>query len=202
MNREIEYRFYKYNKINIINKLKEIKATQSHTFVKYEFVVFYQDSNKNNYVRLRNENGILTLTNKIHDDIFPIEHQVVVSDFQKTIDFLLSIGLKIKYKFEKLREKWIIENTEIVFDIYPAVQEYMEIESKTIEELEKYCLLFQLDPKQHKSIPLSIFYYNTFGFKNIPANLSFENMQEKLTPLIKKNKNLFEKITNFQKKLL
>ena len=46
------------------------------------------------------------------------------------------------------------------------------------------------------------FYYNTYGFKNIPANLSFENMQEKLTPLIKKNINLFEKITNFQKKLL
>ena len=43
MNREIEYRFYKYNKNNIINKLKEIKATQCHSFVKYEFVVFYQD---------------------------------------------------------------------------------------------------------------------------------------------------------------
>ena len=201
-NREFEYRFYNYDKHNIIIKLKELNAIQVHDFVKYEFIVFNHPLKKKDYIRLRNENNIYKLTHKIYDNLFPQETEITVDNFQITCDMLLKLGCTIKYKFEKLREKWIIDNTEIVFDMYPGMNEYMEIESNSIDELNKYTILLNLNIKNHKWIPLNVRYKYIYGFTNIPENLTFENVEEKMKPLIKKNILDFNKNIIFQKKFI
>ncbi len=108
-------------------------------------------------------------------------------------------GVNVKYNFMKIREKWRVKNTEIVFDMYPGLPEYMEIESKTLEELNEICELLKLEPKNHKWKPLNQVFKDTYDIDKAPKDLTFANLDEKLKPLIKKNIEIFENLNDIQK---
>lgn len=198
MEREYEYKFYEYNKEIIIKQLLDLGALQVHDFVLYKFTVF----NNKKYIRVRTENDKILLTVKIHDEIFPIEKQIEVNDYIKTIELIELLGFKIKYQFEKLRQKFVYNNIEIVFDMYPGLPEYMEIEAKSIKELNEFCKLLNLSHKNNKWKPLIKMMDDKYGITKIIEDLTFSNAEEKIKPLIKKNMDFFENLINIQKKYI
>ena len=199
--REFEYRFYNYDKNHILSKLKEINAEKVHDYTLYKFVVF-DSKYKNKYIRLRKEKDNIYLTIKIHDNKFPIEKEIIVSNYNETIDMMVLLGFPIKYHFEKIREKYIYNNCEIVFDMYPGLPEYMEIEADNIDNLNNFTILLNLDNNDHKWNSIPKLFDTIYGIKENIPNLSFENMENKILPLIKKNKNIFENLIDIQKKYI
>jgi adenylate cyclase class 2 len=198
MDREYEYKFYNYNKDDILKQLKDLGGELVHDYVLYQFTVF---ENKK-YVRLRKENGEIYLTVKIHDNEFPIEKQIKVDDYQKTIELLQLLGFKIKYQFEKLRQKFNYNGIEIVFDMYPGMPEYMEIEAKSSNQLNEFCKLMNLNQKNNKWKSLVKILKDKYDIDKMIDNLTFVNTEEKMKPLIKKNMDFFENLIKIQKKYI
>ena len=198
MDREYEYKFYNYNKDEILTQIKDLGGELVHDYVLYQFTVF---ENKK-YVRLRKENGDTFLTVKIHDNEFPIEKQIKVDDYQKTIELLQLLGFKIKYQFEKLRQKFKYYDVEIVFDMYPGFPEYMEIEAKTYSQLNEFCKLLNLNQKNSKWKSLAKILKDKYDIDEMIDNLTFANTEEKMKPLIKKNMDFFENLIKIKKKYL
>ena len=132
---EFEYRFFKYNKDNIISKIKALGGKQVHIPVLYSSYKYYHPYNDIKYmeIRVRKEYNktCLTIKKKIKNK-FDDEYEVDVSDFEKMDKIMTLLGAERKYFVEKIREKWlIIDSGEIVFDQYPGAPEYMEVESQT-----------------------------------------------------------------------
>ena len=200
MKREFEYRFYDYNKEELVNRIFELDGEKVHDYMLYKFTVF--NTEDKTYLRLRKENDLIYLTHKIHDEKFPFETQITVSSYDDTINLLTILGHSIKYQFEKLREKYKYKDTEIVFDMYPGAPEYVEIEAPNITELNYTCFLLGFDITKHSYKTLHSTWLDNFGFKNNCNNLTFNNIEEKMKPFVKKNIDSFEKLIDFQKKLL
>lgn len=87
----------------------------------------------NAWVRVRDEGNRATLTLK---DMPPeggaIEEQkeseVVVSDFNETIEIMRNIGLTEKAFQESYREIWLLDAVEIMIDEWPWLEPFVEIE--------------------------------------------------------------------------
>jgi adenylate cyclase class IV len=200
LKKEYEYRFYKYNKEELVNKILELGGEKVHNYTLYKFTVF--NTKDKTYLRLRQENDKIFLTHKIFDDKFPYETQIEVSSYNDSLKLLTLIGHSIKYQFEKLREKYKYKNTEIVFDMYPGAPEYVEIESLNITELDDVCGLLGFDIKHNQFYPLQFIWNKNYGITDKIKNLTFDNIDEKMKPFVKKNVDSFEKLIDFQKKLL
>lgn len=194
---ELEYRFYDFNKKNIVNKIKELGGENIHSHTLMEFTVF----NSPSYLRLRKELDKVYLTSKNHSGKFAIEREIEVSNYEETKELLKMSGLTVKYEFMKIREKYKYKNTEIVFDMYPGLPEYIEVESKSIEELNDICNLLSLDIKKHIWKPLNSIFKQLYDISNPPKNLTFYNLEEKLKPLVKKNVDIFENLNEIQKEI-
>lgn len=200
LKREFEYRFYEYNKEELIDRILELGGEKIHDYMLYKFTVF--NTEDKTYLRLRQENDTIYLTHKIFDEKFPFETQIAVSSYDETLNLLTMIGHSIKYQFEKLREKYKYKDTEIVFDMYPGAPEYVEIEALDITELNNTCSLLNFDINKHSHKTLYSVWLDNFGVKNKINNLTFKNIEEKMKPFVKKNIETFEKLINFQKSLL
>jgi len=198
MDREYEYKFYEYNKKELIEKINNLGGQLVHDYSVYHFTVF---QNKK-YIRLRKENGDNYLTVKVHDNEFPIEKQIKVDDYEKTIELMELLGFKIKYQFEKLRQKFQYNDIEIVFDMYPGFPEYMEIEAKNVKQLNEFCKLIGLEKKNNKWKSLVLILNHTYGIDKMIDGLTFSNAEEKMKPLIKKNMDIFENLMIIQKKYI
>ena len=69
MPKEYEAKFLNVNVKNIRTKLKQLGATKVHSFVKFRRVVFKLCNSKiKGYVRIRDENGVVTMTSKTDKD--------------------------------------------------------------------------------------------------------------------------------------
>jgi len=97
---------------------------------------------------------------------------------------------------EKIREIWQVKNTEIVFDTDPGIDDKLEIESKTKTELNKMVKYFglKLEDKQDR-------YMNLFGIV-IPKtiDLKFQNVKKELLKCVKKDKEKFIELVDYQLK--
>ena len=86
----------------------------------YHFRYNHPYKNNKDFIRLRNEGKQITLTYKIHDQKFPIEHEIIVNNFNEGNTILKLLGCKYDFEIHKLREIWKLEGCkEIVFDLYP-----------------------------------------------------------------------------------
>jgi adenylate cyclase class IV len=192
---ELEYRFYDYCKPTIIQTLINNGGVKIHDPIVMELTVF----NASTYLRVRKEYNKVLLTSKSYKGTFAVEKEIEVADYNDTIESMKKSGYSIKYDFMKIREKYYYKNTEIVFDMYPGLPEYMEIESKTLDELNEVCSLLNLDISKHTWKHLNEWFTEIYGIVKVPKNLTFGNLEEKLKPLIKKNHDLFDNINKYQK---
>ena len=157
---------------------------------------------KDSYVRIRNEGKQITMTSKSNlKNKFVTEYEVEIDDFQSGVDLLLSLGCKIKYYAEKIRETWKIPGCkEIVFDSYPGLKEYIEIECNSEKILNS--TMKKLDVKPDNSdISIDGMYLNQYGIKKDrkkSERFTFKDSKKNLSKFITKNKSTFNKIIKEQ----
>ena len=108
-------------------------------------------------------------------------------------------------RIQKLREKWSISGCkEIVFDTYPGLPEYMEIECDTEDKLNN--LVKKLDLKEEKLFQPGYLYESLYGIikqqgKKL-SDLTFSTAKKIFIRRINKNKSLFLKILKTQQKYI
>lgn len=86
------------------------------------------------WIRVRDEGNKITLSYKQLNDRTlhgTKEVNIVVDDFDKTCQFLESIGMAAKAYQETKREKWNYKGVEVTIDTWPWVPSFVEFEGPT-----------------------------------------------------------------------
>jgi len=202
MSKEIEKRFFNFDRLEIEQKLKELDAVKKGIYLFK--VVQYKANPPIKTLRVRDEGFRITFTIKEKTNDYDIENEVIINNFNEMRIMINKLGYKEKYYMEKIREIYDIGESELIFDHYPGLPGYIEIEAPTENELNELIKNFKLDPNE-KFGNFSIMYkelYHT-GVDDLGyLNISFDNINETIKPLVNKNMDLFEKIIEGQKKLM
>lgn len=96
-------------------------------------------TDKNAFVRIRDEGYRTTITYKQFDDDSvdgAKEFEVAVSDFETAVNLFAAAGLVHDSFQESYRENWQLGEVEVMLDEWPWLNPYLEIEATT-EELVK-----------------------------------------------------------------
>jgi len=202
MSLEIERRFYTFDRAVIEQKIKDLGGVRKGMF-KFQQLVFIPPAGYS-LLRLRDEGHRVTFTLKRKTEGgYEEENEVIVNNFQEMQIILEKMGHQKKYIMQKIREIYDIENSELVFDHYPGLPGYMEIESPT--EAEMFSIADKLGLiKDEEQVEAGELYRNHYGItKDRPLlDITFENILEVMAPYISKEKEKMEEILKGQLKLL
>ncbi|MFA5355120.1 MAG: class IV adenylate cyclase [Candidatus Paceibacterota bacterium] len=160
---ENEVKFLNIDPVKTENRLKEIGAEKIFDKIYKRRVYDYPDlrlNEKGAYLRLRDEGDKITFTFKQrlgmkgHDgkanDEGMEEIEVNVSDFDKTAELVLKLGMIEKFYEENRRIRYKLRNIEFDIDFWPLLNPYLEIEAPTWEEVDEGIELLNLDQKDKK----------------------------------------------------
>lgn len=203
MSIEYEYRYVDFDKKSITTRIKELGGVKHGHWLFRVNVFLHPEKNPDTYIRVRDEGHRITMTYKTNlKKQFVTEHEVIINDFDQGCAILYGTGCIKKFYYEKLREIWHIDNTEICFDTNPGRPDIMEIESTTEKELLKVVKQLGLKDIEHDNFNDQSLYTSRFGII-IPRSidLTFLNVNEMLEPICKKNKKEFIKLINSQIKI-
>jgi hypothetical protein len=115
---------------------------------------------------------------------------------------LESLGCTIKYEIEKTREIWVHKGCEIVFDTYPGLPTYIEVECHNEKQLKNTMKEVGLTEKMSSKNAASNMYKDLYGIPKLEERvksdtdnlgLTFEHAKKKLNKSITKNKPDFER---------
>lgn len=151
--KEIEIKLKYTDEVLLRNKLRDLKAK----FVeRYEIVDYYYTKNgetmktAENLLRIRTKKGASEFTFKggreNKGDIWErVEINVPIGNAENMIKILDKIGFSLIRKNKTMREYFLFDNTELVIVkiIEPVNLEFVEIEGKTKESIEKVVKLFK-----------------------------------------------------------
>ena len=198
---EYEYQFRNYDKVKLIQDMKQLGAKKKGEYLFRVNVFEHPNKIKDTYIRVRDEGFRITMTYKYQPlNKFADENEIIIDDFEEAIMILNNIGCKTKHYYEKIREIWTLGNCEIVFDTVPCNPEIMEVEANKKKDLLN--LIKKLDLEQYKSNKLEhSILFELFGF-TIPKSdkeITFNNTKKLFGKLVSKNKTLFNKIVDEQK---
>ena len=150
MNDEIEVKFVNIDHDTIRNELESIGAVLEQPMRLMKRVTI--DSNdmrsKNAFVRVRDQGDKVTLTYKQFDELSlngAKEIEITVNDFDETIKLLAAAGLPHGSFQETKRETWRLGSTEIVLDVWPWLNPYIEIEGASEQDVKSVAALLNLD---------------------------------------------------------
>lgn len=134
MKTEIEVKFCKVDIDDTRARLQKAGANCVQPMRLMRRQVFHlvdPDKNDYAYLRVRDEGDKTTMTYKQFADQSlhgASEAEVVVSDFATTCEILLQSGLQLKSYQETKRETWQIDGVEVVIDLWPWLEPFIEIE--------------------------------------------------------------------------
>ncbi len=172
----------------------------------FRHVFVHPDPNIDGFVRLRKEgDDKTTLTCKtFNKSKFPLEYELSINEpYEKGLEFLNQSGLKLKSYQETAREKWKHPLAkEIVFDNWPGIPEFIEIDCDSEENLKNMIKIFDVDKKNIRYDGVDSIYEELHNiprkkFNNIPQ-LTFNDFQNQLLG----GKNVKRKKTRRPKKNL
>ncbi len=137
MEKEIEVKFLDVDFDEIRKKLKLIHAKQTQPMrVLKRSILDYPDNSlqhNNSYIRVRDEGDKATLTFKqfVGEGVDAArEAETEVESYYDTLTILKNIGLNVISEQETKRETWTIDGVEVVLDLWPWLNPYIEIEGK------------------------------------------------------------------------
>lgn len=162
---EIEVVYTDINIAEIEKKLAKIGAKKISDIF-YKITVFdYPDlrlNSKGAWLRLRDDGKKVELTykerqgmnkGKSHgEDKGMKEIEIEVSDFKKTIQLLLSLGVIEKFYQEKKRIRWQKGDVTFDIDIWPKLNPYLEIESDSMDKIDESIKELGLDISKKRII--------------------------------------------------
>lgn len=145
METEFEAKFYPVNKDDYRKKLESIGAKLVIPERKMRRAIADKRGNPQidcSYIRVRDEGGVIRLSAKVDGQeggevSGQKETDVVVSDYDKTIQILEISGIKFNRYQETLRETWDYDGAEIVIDTWPGLLPYSEIETTSEEKVKE-----------------------------------------------------------------
>lgn len=197
---EFELSFFNIDYNNIKKLIKKNNGKKVHSMALYKVAYFYLSGEKNfskGFLRIRDENGIITLTTKILDSKYPKEYETIVNtNYDVMSQILEHAGLIKQLETIKFREKWSMPGThEVVFDIWPGLPIVMEIDCTSEKLLFDACKKLDINPKdgftEHK-------YAKLYGLdKKITQNyknLNYKNAHSFLKKHVITNKDIFNSL--------
>jgi len=187
---EIEVKFLDINVNDTVSKIESLGAKKEFEFVYRRRVFDFPDmrlAENNSWLRVRDEGDKVTFTYKkrlgVTDDKLKDagmhEIEVVVSDFNKTVELLLSIGMIEKFYEENRRIKYTLGDIEFCIDTWPLIPTYLEIEGTSWEEVESISRNLCFDWAEHiRCSTMQI--YEKYGInENDFSILTFEKQLKK-----------------------
>ncbi len=138
-------------------KLVSLGAEKVDTYDYSRAIFDYPDFRLNkadSWMKLRTDGKTVTLSYKqvIKDassvDVGMKEIEIIVSDYEKTKELLLAIGLVIKREEKNKRVRYKKEDTAFDIDFWPQVPPYVEIESSSMERVKYFARELGFDPNE------------------------------------------------------
>ena len=164
MNKELEVKILDIDEKEIDKKLLDLGAKKEEKFFKiYSYKI---DSDKDDYeehIRLRDEGNKITLTykkkenNKI-DGTEEIEFEV--SSFEEASKFLSKFKFNGIYYQERKRIDYILKEIVFSIDFWPKIPAFLEIESNSIDNVNKGLKLLNLEGKDVGNLSIIKVYNN------------------------------------------
>lgn len=152
MQTEVEAKFPNIDPVSFRGVLFKVGAKQEYPEALMRRRNFDYDDHRlekiGGWIRVRDEGNKVTLTYKQLNDRTlhgTKEIEVIVNDFDKTCDLLISIGLISKAYQETKREKWKLGEVEITIDTWPWVTPFVELEAPDENSLKSTAELLGLD---------------------------------------------------------
>ena len=189
---EFEAKYLNIDKEAMRVKLKNIDATLVRpTFLQKRVVLGLPSGHeiKGGRFRVRDEGDKITLSLKVVDKAgINIDSQkeisFAVSDFDKTVLLLTSIGCQKKAYQENKRELWKLGQVEVTIDEWPFLDPYVEIEGESEEEVIEVSKTLGFDYNQALFCSAGKVYMDTY-------NLSGEVVDVKIAHLVFNMENPF-----------
>lgn len=153
MQSEIEVKFLDVNFDMVREKLEELGAVCEQPMRMMRRVAIENDfmrTGKDAFLRVRDEGHRVTMTYKQFDELSvdgAKEIEVVVSDFQATVNLLEQAGLKAHTFQETRRETWRLGDVEVMLDEWPWLKPYIEIEGESEHALQEMAVKLGFDWK-------------------------------------------------------
>lgn len=152
METEIEAKFTQIDPQILRDRLKDLGAVLVHPEILMRRNAFdFPDQRLYKigaWVRVRQEYDKITLSYKqVNDRTLhgTKEINIVVDDYDKTNNFLNSIGLVSKSYQETKRETWMFKDVEITIDTWPWIPTFVELEGPTEEKVKEVAQDLHLD---------------------------------------------------------
>ena len=205
-NLEYEIRVYDISERKIKKLIKE-KGGKLINKKKIMPIITYHHplKKKDSYIRIRDEGKQITMTIKTKlNTKYKVEREVEIDNIEEGDAILKFLGCKKKYTVEKIRETYVLPGAkEIVFDSYPGIPTYLEIDCHDLKSLKKVCKMLGFTVNDHDTKGINDLYFELYGIKKKrpKGDLTFKNANKVFGHLIKKNKKDFYKILKKQKML-
>ena len=155
MNTEFEVKILGINVNKIISKLNSLGARKIGEKQQRRFVYDFTPKKKNSWLRLRTDGQKTTLTLKEiknHKIDGTKELEISVDNFDATNLLLKKLGYIPKGYQENKRISYTLKDVEIEIDFWPHIPAYLEIEGKSVKDVEKIIKLLGFTLAQTTSI--------------------------------------------------
>ncbi len=149
MNNEFETKVLALDKAVILQKLKDLGATEEAEVLLKRYVFDMSEENVE-WIRLRTNGQKTTLTYKYKVRFNTkigetVEIETDVSDFDKTAEILKKIAFKEIFYQENKSQTFRYQDVEFVIVDWPLLPTYLEIESSSEEKVKEGLKLLGLD---------------------------------------------------------
>ena len=152
MQTELEAKFLDINIQELRKQLVAVGATLVHSEQLMRRKNFdYPDGSldkKGAWIRVRDEGDKITLAYKqLLDRTIngTKELSLVIEDFDKISDLLITIGLVLKSYQETKRERWELDEVEITIDTWPWIPSFVELEGGLESKIQEVASKLSLD---------------------------------------------------------
>lgn len=167
MQTEIEAKFADIEIEAIRKKLQDCGAKLIHPMrlMRRALIEEAHMQKNNGFIRIRDEGDKVTLTYKEHrkNELHGAkEIEVVVSSFEDTVSLFQQAGWAYKTFQESKRETWELDDNEIVIDIWPWLDPFIEIEGPSEDSLKSGAKKLGLDWREAIFGSVDILYNRKF----------------------------------------
>ncbi len=186
MNTEFEVKILEIDVDEIVAKLAELDAKKIGEKKQRRFVYDLVPKKENSWIRLRTDGQTTTMALKeIQNDKIDgtKEIEILVDDFDKVKFFLEKLGYKHKSYQENKRTSYVLEGVEIEIDLWPLIPPYMEIEGRSVDEVQRIVKLLGFELLQTTSMSVIDVYKKYDIDISAIKELKFESKNEDVNSL-------------------